>query len=136
MEDADGARGTSLPGSPHRDIGAPLHETSPGSLIVAANSNGNGNGFLYEHVPAASESALDAAVQDVVVSDASAGRALPTCSSFWFGACCHCPTCPIHLRAFPPCSAVALIAEMTVSHLSAASACPPGQRDVALSGSC
>ena len=75
MEDADGAQGTGLPGSPHRGDGHSL----PGSMLAPATANGNG--FLYEHVPAASESAVDVAVQDVVVSDASAGKPLYACAA-------------------------------------------------------
>ena len=76
MEDADGAQGASQPGSPRTDIGGRLDEASLGSPIGPAMANGNG--FLYEHVPAEPESALEAAVQDVVVSDASAGKPLNT----------------------------------------------------------
>ena len=78
MEDADGVQGTSQPGSPRTKTGGPLDEASPGSLIGPAMANGNGNGFFYEHVPAEPESALETAVQDVVVSDASAGKPLNT----------------------------------------------------------
>ncbi len=79
MEDADGAQGTSQPGSPRRENGGPLDEASPGSLSGPAMANGNG--FFYEHVPAEPESALEAAVQDVVVSDASAGKPPCQCSA-------------------------------------------------------
>lgn len=122
MEDADGARGASLPGSPHRDSGAPLHETSLGSLLVTANGNGHGNGFLYEHVPAASESALDAAVQDVVVSDASAGKPLTTRSSSWI--LLSPPNTTIRLQRCPSGLAVGPINKTTTTDLSAASTRP------------
>lgn len=67
MEDAEEAQV-----SPRRSLVGPLNGSLPGSILGAAAANGNG--FLYEHVPAVPESALEAAVQDVVVSDASIGK--------------------------------------------------------------
>lgn len=69
MEDADDTQ--SLPGSPRRSAGGSSDKTVSGSPVMAARANGNG--FLY-HVPAAPEGGLEAAVRDVVVSDASAGK--------------------------------------------------------------
>ena len=66
MEDAEGSVDVSIGGSPRTE--------RAGSGSVLAPPAANGNGFLYEHVPAAPDAALETDVQDVVVSDASAGE--------------------------------------------------------------
>ena len=91
MEDADEAQGTSLPGFPSRGDGHPL----PGIMLGPVTANGNG--FLYEHVPAGSESAVNVAVQDVVVSDASAGKPLCILRPCIVGTKMLCNTFPCEL---------------------------------------
>lgn len=79
MEDAeDGPGDISNGGSPQQSVGG-SPEMNCSASIMEGPAAANGNGFMYEHVPAGPEDIQEAAVQEVVVSDASAGKPIYLC---------------------------------------------------------
>ena len=74
MEDAEEGPGdVSNGGSPQHSMGG-SPERARSASILEGPAAANGNGFMYEHVPAGPEDIQEAAVQEVVVSDTSAGK--------------------------------------------------------------
>ena len=86
MEDAEEGPGDVSNGvSPQESVlGSPERTCSASMLEGPAAANGNG--FMYEHVPAGPEDIQEAAVQEVVVSDTSAGKPIRLCPPSLFAA--------------------------------------------------